>query len=409
MFRPRTRTMLRYVREASATVLADGRGPVLAVVALGWLLVSGTRFVVPALLPQITTTFAVSNTAAGFAVTLVWLTYAVLQFPAGLLTDRWGERTLLLLSIVVGTGSVLAFAVAPVFGVFLGACLLLGVGIGLFGLPRVTLLARVYPRNDGTALGVTFAAGNVGSVVLPFVAVLVSSRYGWRAGIGVTAPLFLLVFGGLWRLVSRRSVDARAVDASPGRAVRQIAASLTDRAVLLLGAVLTFVVFTWQGFTAFFPTYLVAEKGLDQGMATTLYGVFFGTAAVVQPLAGKAGDRYGYRPLLLAFAGTATLTVLVLPFVDGLAVLTVLAVLLGLRAGVGPLNNAYLVAVLPDEVEGVSYGLLRTVYLGIGATGSVAVGAFADADLFDEAFLFLGGLTAVVFGLYVLLPSRPDV
>lgn len=71
-------------------------------------------------------------------------------------------------------------------------------------------------------------------------------------------------------------------------------------------------------------------------------------------------------------------------------------------AGVGPLNNAYLVAVLPADVEGVSYGLLRTVYLGSGATGSVAVGAFADADL------FLGGLTAVVFGLYVLLPSRPD-
>lgn len=262
MFRQRTRTVLRYVRETGSTVLADGRGPVLAVVALGWLLVSGTRFVVPALLPRITTTFAVSNTAAGFAVTLIWLTYASLQFPAGLLTDRWGERTLLLLSIFVGAVSVLAFAVSPGFGVFLGACLLLGIAIGLFGLPRVTLLARVYPRNDGTALGLTFAAGNVGSVVLPFV--------------------------------------------------------------------------------------------------------------------------------------------------DGRAVLSVLAVLLGLRAGVGPLNNAYLVAVLPDDVEGVSYGLLRTVYLGIGASGSVAVGAFADADLFDEAFLVLGGLTAVVFGLYVLLPSRPD-
>lgn len=85
-----------------------------------------------------------------------------------------------------------------------------------------------------------------------------------------------------------------------------------------------------------------------------------------------------------------------------------LAVLLGLRAGVGPLDNAYLAAVLPDDVEGVSYGLLRTVYLGIGASGSVAVGAFADADLFDEAFLVLGGLTAVVSGLYVLLPSRQD-
>lgn len=128
MFRRRARTILRYVRETGAIALADGRGPVLAVVALGWLLVSGTRFVVPALLPQIKTAFAISNTEAGFAVTLIWLTYASLQFPAGLLTDRWGERTLLVVSTAVGTVSVLAFAVAPVFGMFLGACLLFGLG-----------------------------------------------------------------------------------------------------------------------------------------------------------------------------------------------------------------------------------------------------------------------------------------
>lgn len=381
----------------------------LAIVALGWLLVSGTRFVVPALLPQIKTAFAISNTEAGFAVTLIWLTYASLQFPAGLLTDRWGERTLLVVSTAVGTVSVLAFAVAPVFGMFLGACLLFGLGIGLFGLPRVTLLSRVYPRNDGTALGVTFAAGNVGAVVLPFLAGWVGSQHGWRLGFGVIALPFLLVLGGLWRIVSpRASGNGKAADASPRYAVRRVAASLSDNTVLLLGTILTLVVFTWQGLTAFLPTYLVAEKGLSQGTATTLYGAFFATSAVVQPLSGNAGDRYGYRPLLLAFAGVAALTVLVLPFVDGLGVLTVLAVLLGARAGVGPLNNAYLVAVLPDDVEGASYGLLRTVYLGLGATGSVVVGAFADADLFDEAFLFLAGLTALVFGLYVLLPARPD-
>lgn len=90
--------MLRYVREAGATVLADGRGPVLAVVALGWLLVSGTRFVVPALLPQIKTTFAVSNTAAGFAVTLVWLTYAALP------DDVEGVSYGLLRTVYLGSG-----------------------------------------------------------------------------------------------------------------------------------------------------------------------------------------------------------------------------------------------------------------------------------------------------------------
>lgn len=409
MLRQRARTTIRFIRKTGAILGTDGRGPVLAIVALGWLLVSGTRFVVPALLPQIKTTFTITNTSAGFAVTLLWLTYAALQFPAGLLTDRWGERTLLLLSLAVATVGVLAFAAAPVFELFLGASLLFGLGIGLFGLPRVTLLSRSYPQNDGTALGVTFAAGNVGAVVLPFLAGWVGSQYGWRLGIGVLAPLFVLVLGGLWRIVSPRAgADARAVDASPRHAVRRVAASLTDRTVLLLGMILTLVVFTWQGLTAFLPTYLIAEKGLSQGTATTLYGVFFAMSAVIQPLSGKAGDRYGYRPVLLSFAAVATLSLLLLPFVNGLSILTGLALVLGVRAGVGPLNNAYLVGVLPDDVEGASYGLLRTVYLGVGATGSVVIGAFADADLFDEAFLFLGGLTAILFGLYILLPTRPD-
>lgn len=407
MLRQRARTTIQYIRETSAILRTDGRTSVLAIVALGWLLLSGTRFVVPALLPQIKTTFTISNTEAGFAVTLIWLSYASLQFPAGLLSDRWGERTLLLLSLAVGTGSVLAFTASPVFGVFLGTCLLFGLGIGLFGLPRVTLLSRVYPENDGTALGVTFAAGNVGAVVLPFLAGLVSSQYGWRLGIGVIAPLFLLALGGLWRIVSPRVLtDAKAVNESPRYAVRRVAASLTDRTVLLLGTILTLVVFTWQGLTAFLPTYLIAEKGLSQGTATTLYGVFFATSAVIQPLAGKAGDRYGYRPVLLVLAGLATVTVFLLPFINTLKVLTVLAILLAVRTGVGPLNNAYLVAVLPNDVEGASYGLLRTIYLGLGATGSVAIGVFADANLFNEAFLFLGGLTAVLFGLYLLLPPR---
>jgi hypothetical protein len=49
---------------------------------------------------------------------------------------------------------------------------------------------------------------------------------------------------------------------------------------------------------------------------------------------------------------------------------------------------------------------LRTVFTGVAATGAVVVGVLADAGLFDEAFLLLGGLAAAAAGAYVVLPAR---
>lgn len=87
--------------------------------------------------------------------------------------------------------------------------------------------------------------------------------------------------------------------------------------------------------------------------------------------------------------------------------LVVAIVLLGTRAGMAPLNDTYLITALPNDVQGSGYGMLRTIYLSLGALGSVIVGVFVDHDLFDEAFLFLTGITALTVGLYIYLRPRP--
>lgn len=392
---------------AGKPLFLDERGSILSIIAVGWLLVLGTRLVVPVLLPQVKAEYAISNTSAGFAITLIWLTYAMRKFPAGILTDILGERRLLLISVFVATISLMVFIAAPVFSLFLAACVLFGLSTGLFAPPRVTILSRIYPKRDSTALGVTFAAGNVGGAALPFMTGRLSVQFGWRSGFGILVPLFLLVLVGLWRTIPRETTEkTNAVEESFQHATGRIAASLNDRSVLLITSAITLVVFTYQGFTTFFPIYLVDVKGMPQGTASGLFALFFVTGAVVQPIAGSAADQFGDRQLFLVLAALTTVTLASLPFIQGLVPLTILTILLGVRAGLGPINNAYLVAVLPADVQGASYGLLRTAYLGLGATGSIIVGMFADAALFDEAFLFLAALIAVVFGFYFFLPSR---
>jgi predicted MFS family arabinose efflux permease len=80
-------------------LLDERRGPVLVAVAAGWFLVSGTRLVIPALLPEIKVAFAIKNATAGLVLTIFWVVYAGMQFPAGVLTDWTGELGVLLVSV----------------------------------------------------------------------------------------------------------------------------------------------------------------------------------------------------------------------------------------------------------------------------------------------------------------------
>lgn len=400
------RAVAARMRVRAHEVSGDPRLWMAGTVSVGWMLVLGTRLVVPTLLPQITAEFGISNTTAGVAITVMWVTYALVQFPAGMLSDRRGERLILTVSMAIATLGVVFLAVAPTLAAFVLASAVFGLGTGLFGPPRVTIISKTFPRKDGTVMGFTFAAGNVGAAALPFLAGLLAFRFGWRSGIAFVLPAFVVLGYGMWRTVPDRSVSLRGV---VPRSLREVASRLNvglrDWTIVLLGGASTLMVFTYQGFTAFLPLYLVTAKGVSPPTAAVLFGAFFATGAVVQPFAGYLSDRLGKRPLLVALTLLHVLSLVVLPFVETLTSIAVLVVILGTRAGIGPVNNAFLVGVLPADVRGSGYGLLRSVFMTIGSTGSIVVGAFADAGSFDEAFLFLAAVVVVATACYVLLPT----
>jgi predicted MFS family arabinose efflux permease len=387
----------------------DGRGWVLVAVATGWLFVLGTRVVLPALLPQIKVAFGLDNATAGLLVTLLWGAYALTQFPAGVLIDRIGERRTLVTSVVVAVVGILALTVAPTFLAFVAGLLLFGLGSGLYAPPRVTVLSRTFADNDGTALGVTFAIGNLGAAALPPIAAAIALWVGWRAGFGFVAPLLAIVGIALWTVVPRRSSTPGATGELSRRAASRVVRAVLARKVVLSWVALTMMLFAYQGLGAFLPIYLIEAKGLGQGVAAVLYSVFYASGAISQSFAGTAADVYGSPTVLSAIAGFGVLTLVALPAVDGVWALAPLVVLLGTRLGIGPVGNGYVTAMLPADVQGTGYGLFRAFYLAVGATGSLFVGVLAEAGLFDEAFLALAGVTAVSAGVFRLLPMASDV
>lgn len=393
------------IRRTVRGLRGDGRGWTLLVVSAGWLFVNGFRVVLPALLPDITAEFTLSNTGAGFALTVLWASYAGLQFPAGVLAGRLGERRLLIVGTLLGALSFGAFYLAPGYTLFLLACALFGVGAGLFGTPRDMLLSRTYPDADSTAYAVTFAAGSLGGAALPYAATAVAGQFGWRAAVVWLLPLLLAVAAGLRRVLPP-TPPKDGNGAAPLATARATFGALTDRSVVLAAGALVLAVFSYQALLSFLPTYLIDVKDLEPGLAAGLYGLVFVLGAVVMPLSGHLADQYSERATVLGVIALATLTLGALPLVDGRMALAVLVPLLGVRIAVGPLASAFVVRELPPAVQGAGWGLLRATFFGIGATGSTALGAFADAGLFDTGLLALAGLTAAAGGLWLLIPSE---
>jgi predicted MFS family arabinose efflux permease len=398
-------------RKSLGAIHADGRSGALVALGLGWFFVLGLRFTVPALLPFITRDFPVSNAAAGGAITVLWITYAAVQFPSGALIDRVGERRLLLSSALLSAAALTAYLGSFTFTIFLLASAAFGIGTGIFGPARGTAVIRTFPDYEGFAYGTVLAGGSLGAAVLPALAAVLASTIGWRAAIGVTIPGFLLVGVLVWRTIPRGTAADAVTDG--GTAIRTTAGrvydGVTNRGVLLGITGTTLMLFAFQGLTAFFTTYLVDAKGMSEATAGILFGLLFIVAAGAQSLGGGLSDRYGHRAVLTAFTFVSVIPLVVLPMASGIVPLAIVAAAMGLRQAVIPVLNSYIVSLLPVDVRGTAWGLLRTGLFAVGSFGSILVGAMADADLFAEAFFFLAGVTALSGLVFLVLPHRDDV
>lgn len=381
------------IRRTSRDLWAGGTGWILLAVSAGWALSIGLRFVFPALVPALQREFAIGFTTTGLLLTVLWGSYAVGHVPGGFLGDRLGEGNALVTSVVVSTLAVLAVATAGNTALLFGATVLFGLATALYGPTRFTILTDLYPDNSGSAVGLTMASGNVGNALFPALAAFVAGALGWRFGFGAFVPLFALVAVALWVLVpTRTSAETSAGAALSWDLIRRIRRGITVRDVPAVVAVQVTLSFLIQGFTSFYPTYLVEIKGLSPETAATLFGGFFLLGAIIQPVSGSLLDRIGVRGTLIGYMSVCVLALCLLPFADDLAPIAAVTALFAAWNGTPVVTQTYIADALPTEMQGTGFGTLKAGWMLAGATAPVLVGLFADSGLFDEAFFLLAAV-----------------
>jgi len=150
------------------------------------------------------------------------------------------------------------------------------------------------------------------------------------------------------------------------------------------------------------PNYLNASAS-DTAWAVTATLL---AAAVATPIAGRLGDMYGKRRMLLTSLAMVTAGSFVVALSDSLTPMIIGRLLQGLSAGVIPLGLSIMRDEMPAERLGTSTALM-SASLGVGAALGLPIAAFV-ADNFDWHSLFwasgiLGALSLVL--VLVLVPE----
>ena len=134
--------------------------------------------------------------------------YALMQLPAGLLSDSWGpRRTICLFFTVAFVGSLLLGLAPSLLWAIVGRSLV-GLGVSMLFVPTMKTLAEWFRiREFATMTGILMAMGGIGTLTATTPLALLSTWIGWRLSFVVVGIITLLLAILVWLFVRDRPAD----------------------------------------------------------------------------------------------------------------------------------------------------------------------------------------------------------
>lgn len=382
---------------------------VLGACTLAFFATMAARLAISPVVPAISDVFGVSNGAIGLALTGMWLAYAAAQFPSGLLADRYGERSIILVA-VGGTAIASALlAAAPSYMVFLVGAVVLGGVAGLHFSVATSLLTRIFPR-AGSAIGIHTAGAPLAGLLIPMAAGAVGAWWGWRWAVTLGAVVALPA-AVLFAVVVRPAAPTHPNTSVWGRLRAGPILELLARPPIALTAGLSVAgAFVWQATASFLPAFLIEYHGYGAPRAGALFSAYFVVQGLAQPALGTLSDRVGRYPVAAFAVGIGVLGYGALVVGSGRWTIGAAVASVGLAMSWGAALLPAFMDHLSEEERSAGFGLIRTAYMVLGASGSAVAGVIADLFGWEAAFLglaaLLAGMLAVLLRAMLRRPAR---
>lgn len=347
-----------------------------------------------------------SLTAVGSVLTFLFLGALTTQLVTGPLTDRYGQKPLLLISLLLVAISLPAFTNARSLPLMLCLVFLTGMGQGGLDLGANLVVSSAYPKNNTTVLNLLHFFFGLGAIVGPAIVSLTLSTLGsglivhWFAA-GVFFLLAIIVF----RLKETR--PSREDDARDHPVMKGKAAGVYSSALLwMICAMVLLFVGVEYGAGSWANRYMTATTAISQENAVLVTSAYF-AAFTMGRLGGAAlGSRISrIRLLLIAMLGCLFGTLILVLGIGVMNVSIIGFILIGLFIGtVYPTSVGLLVDIFPQD-RGKAVGLLTAM----GSIGGLSLPWLAGVMLENLSpriyTLFLLAQAAIMLALLFLLSA----
>jgi sugar phosphate permease len=355
------------------------------------------------LLPVIRKDLGLSFTQGGSLAAATTLVYALMQMPAGYLSDRFSPKKLFTIGILGSTVLALTFGLVANYGQALVNQMLSGFFRSLLFTPGMALLTGWFPPNRrATAIGLYLIGGYSGSVIFNLVGPLLVARFDWRfsfisiASVGIIAILFLIRFGK----------DAPPTGERPKGNLLEAFQLFRYKVMWVCGGIQYIRFGVVQGITYWLPSLLINEKGLSLQSAGLIIAIQVVLMSPSNIIGGYISDRLKNPILVIA------VSLIVLGITTGLLITANHVILLValifinavfLQMYFGPLFS------IPVEILGVSKAGISIGFSNLfanlgGFSAAYLLGALKDrSGAFKPGFFAICGACFLGFALTLIL------
>lgn len=348
-----------------------------------------------------------------FQVGLLFSTFSVFQFLStpviGRLSDKFGRKPLLVISIAGTAVSFVMMAFAPSAIILFLARALDGITAGNIPVASAVISDTTEPKDRARGFGIIGASFGFGFVFGPAISAFTVGFGAWvpfviAAAISVIAVLITVVFLPETNTHRREVASGRFIDF--GRLIRAV----SDKN---LGTTLLVTLFYATAFTMYtyaFQPYAVRVLGLDAGEISATYTLFGLVGLISQGfIIPRIVRRFGDRQSLVAALSVAVFTFAGLGFIKSFTLFLAISVIHGLANGfVGPLVQSLLSKETDAKSQGSVLGL-NASYNSIGMILGPMVGGILSGDAVWLPFATAAGIMAICtyFALEILRkPAR---
>jgi MFS transporter, OFA family, oxalate/formate antiporter len=340
-------------------------------------------------------------------------------FFGGRLTDRFGSRVVLsACGLFLGSGYMLMSQVHALWQFYLFYGVLVGVGMGLYWVPLMTVVLKWFDHGRALAIGIVGSGIGVGQLLLPPVATWLISVHGWRLSCLILGGVCLGMVTLVAQFLGKNPKEKGAATPGGERPVEKEQAEPGDFSARIAVRSQQFwmfcgMFFPWLFCLAVVQVHLViyaTGTGMSPTNAASIIAVIGIAGIGGRLILSHLGDVIGLKPVLILCLALSSAAFVWLTTAQGGWVLYFFAAIFGIGYGAFEVLHAPVMAQLFGLASfGTIFGIAMT-FSSLGSIlGPVAAGYIFDtARSYQPVFLICIGMSLISLGCAILLPLDGD-